>query len=208
MQKIFIQTKNDFFSLQKIILKPEYIGTAEEIIKKVFEPTLFQLIEQRKEEVLCLMRQNKSTGFYPFLATWPWAILPPIEVDPETIRLTIIANEDTYAQIFQSLNDAVKNIEVLAIGDAQKVMDQLGTDENPPLGTGTLTSLAGVNAPLSPQLTVRQREIITYAVRHGFFEQPKQISAEQIASHFKISVSAFNDHIRKVEKTVMKFLFL
>jgi predicted DNA binding protein len=81
----------------------------------------------------------------------------------------------------------VEHIDILGINDAH----------------GTLKKYA---TPL-PRFTTRQREIATYAFRHGFFETPRKIAAEELAKHFQISVSAINEHLRKIDYLTMKFFF-
>ncbi|MBN1801832.1 MAG: helix-turn-helix domain-containing protein [Candidatus Lokiarchaeota archaeon] len=45
----------------------------------------------------------------------------------------------------------------------------------------------------------RKKEIIYYAAQHGYFELPHKIDSEAIAENFKISKSAINEHLRKID---------
>ena len=56
-------------------------------------------------------------------------------------------------------------------------------------------------------LTPRQSEIIQYAVDNGFFEIPRRIKSDEIADEFKISVSAFNELLRRVERNIFTTFF-
>ena len=58
-----------------------------------------------------------------------------------------------------------------------------------------------------PRLTNRQKEILVFATRKGYFKVPKQILTQQIAEHFQISSSAILNHIQKAEKSIMEFFF-
>jgi len=187
IQKIFIQSASDFFSIQKIVLKPEYVKTAEQTIRSVFKPVIFQIIEQRGEDVLCIIKEANQTGFHPFLFNSDVAMIPPIEIDPESVKLSFIASEENLPKIIQNLPAIVKKYEIIAVTDAQSTPETIGQ--------------------AYPGFTARQREIATYAFRNGFFESPKKITAEEIAAKFDISVSAVNDHVRKIEKIVMKYFF-
>jgi predicted DNA binding protein len=60
---------------------------------------------------------------------------------------------------------------------------------------------------LMPNFTTRQREIAQYATRNGYLETPKRITAQEIAKHFGISVSAMNEHLRKVEGIALRYFF-
>ena len=58
------------------------------------------------------------------------------------------------------------------------------------------------------KLTDRQKEIIYYAIHHGYFEIPRRINSKKIADHFKISRSALYDHLRKIERTIYQSIFI
>jgi predicted DNA binding protein len=70
-----------------------------------------------------------------------------------------------------------------------------------------IEELLGVSNIPYPTFTDRQREIASYAVRNGFYQSPKKISAQAIANEKNISVSAVNEHLRKVERVTMDFFF-
>jgi predicted DNA binding protein len=111
-------------------------------------------------------------------------------VDSDAIITTIITRKDFIQKkegLFEILQKYTKSFEILAINDLGKALEKF--------------------AHPMPGFTERQREIATYAMRNGFFESPKKITADEIAKKFGISVSAVNDHIRKVEKIVMKYFF-
>jgi predicted DNA binding protein len=133
------------------------------------------------------MKQRNDSGFWPYLLSENWAIVPPISVDEEAITITIITREDNLSGFFDAIQSQVNKFEVLVISDAQHALERFGT--------------------ALPRFTARQREVATYAVRHGFFEHPKKTSSQEIANQFGISVSAVNEHLRKVEAVVMRYFF-
>ena len=57
-------------------------------------------------------------------------------------------------------------------------------------------------------LTKKQKEIILFATRRGYFEIPRKISSKKISEHFQISTSAVNEHFRKIEKRIFNYLFI
>jgi predicted DNA binding protein len=196
ISEIYQFDRMNFFSVQKIILQPETARALnktdqiDEMIKKQFKVQFYQKLEQTGDEILCIMKQRSDVGFWPLLLSGPWAIIPPITVDSEAIITTIITRKEFIQKkegLFEILQKYTKSFEILAINDLQKALEKF--------------------AHPMPSFTERQREIATFAMRNGFFESPKKITANEIAKKFGISVSAVNDHIRKVEKTVMRYFF-
>ena len=58
-----------------------------------------------------------------------------------------------------------------------------------------------------PNFPVKQHEIALYATRNGYYDTPRKIGAKELATHFNISISAVNEHLRKAEKTTMHYFF-
>ncbi|HMF30765.1 MAG TPA: helix-turn-helix domain-containing protein [Candidatus Lokiarchaeia archaeon] len=187
MLEIYQYDRTNFFSMQKLVLKIPPGADLEQQIMATFQPQVFQMLERSGNEVLCVMKQRNDSGFWPLLMSENWAIIPPITVDEEAITLTIITREDNLTRFFDAIQSQVRKFEVLVITDAQHALERFGT--------------------ALPRFTARQREVATYSVRHGFFAHPKKISSQEIAAQFGISVSAVNEHLRKVEAVVMRYFF-
>jgi len=60
---------------------------------------------------------------------------------------------------------------------------------------------------MMPRLTNKQKLIMIFATRNGYFKIPKQISTKRIAEHFQISTSAILNHIQKAERSIMEYFF-
>ena len=86
----FQYDQNHFFALQRIKFKPNLIKNLDNYIKKKFNPQSFQLLNQTTDEIICIMDQNKTSGFFPILDSGPWACLFPINVYQEVILINII----------------------------------------------------------------------------------------------------------------------
>ena len=52
-------------------------------------------------------------------------------------------------------------------------------------------------------LTDRQREVLETAVEHGYYDIPRQVSVETLASELDCSPSTVSEHLRKVESNVL-----
>jgi hypothetical protein len=185
--KIYQYDFHSFFSMQRIVFKPGAFNDLEQMIYDIFKPIVFQLLEKKGNEILCIMKQRADEGFWPALVRdYLWAIVPPIQMDREFIKTSLIIKENM-AENFEEIANTIKTFEILAINDIDNAPEMIG----PPM----------------PQFTERQRQIATYAVRQGFYETPKKVTAEEVAKHFEISVSAMNEHLRKTEKIAMRYFF-
>lgn len=180
---------NNFFSLQRITFKPEYIKNWKEVLKNHFKVTTIQLISQEAEIIVCLAVSRSKSGFFPIPTTEQksWAIIPPIVMDTNSLVFTIIADEDLLQKFHEIFSDLESNFKILSLNDFLKKTEDIRL--------------------FSPKFTNRQREIAQFAVRHGFFNEPKRIKASAIAHHFGISESALNEHLRKVKQKLFEFFF-
>ncbi len=186
----------NFFSIQKMIFKPEFQSILDdiEVLKKEVNATYLQILRRKDNEILCILKQHSESGFWPVLKeSGPWALIPPISVDQEYILLTIVAPKEYVQNLFQMVNLFTNDYSVLAV----ERMDNVDRIEE----------MLGITNLPYPTFTDRQREIATYAVRNGFYKSPKKITAQEIAEEKGISVSAVNEHLRKVERVAMDFFF-
>jgi hypothetical protein len=189
----FQYDQNHFFALQRIRFKPNFIKDPDEIIKKQFNPQSFQLLNQTKNEIICIMNQNKTSGFFPIVESGPWAFLFPIHVSQELLLITVISQNEYVNKLFEVLNSFTENYEIKAMTDLDKL------DE--------VDQTIWRSAIPFPDFTKRQREIAAYAAKEGFFKSPKKITAIQIGTHFRISESAVNRHLKSAKNLAMEYFF-
>ncbi len=150
----------------------------------------FYLLNESPRSINCLIRLSKDVPFWPLLASQPsspWALLPPIMLDPESVHVIFIVAEKFLPQLNEMFSRFASSFEILAQNDLRK--------EWP-------TGMA-----LGPEFTTRQIEIARFALRNGYFESPKGVSAQEIARHFKISPAAVTDHLRKATMSAMHYFF-
>ena len=184
----FQYDQNNFFSLERIVFKPEAMANWETLLKTKFMVEFVQPLSIVDTTVVCIAKSTNEQGFFRFLGDQGfWAIIPPISIDPIGITVTIICEEAFLTQIHQILEKFDPNFRVLAIND--------------------LTKTLAFDQVLLPQFTERQREIAKHAIKRGYYSIPKKVSAEEIAEELGISVSGFNAHLRKVEARLMEFFF-
>jgi predicted DNA binding protein len=182
----FHYDQNHFFSLERILFKPE-VKDWETVLRKSHPIESVELLKKTGNSILCIAKSKSENGFWPTLEQGPWAIIPPISIDPESITLTLIADEKFLPKIYKLMSKISKKMKILAISNI---------DSTDPIDQKEL-----------PRFTSRQREIAKFAVRKGYLESPKKIQASEIAAHFGISVSAINEHVRKVERIALEYFF-
>lgn len=189
--------QQNFFSMQRIVFSNGYLTNlnpekTDEMMRKKFNATFFDLMDRQNDTILCMMKQKREQGFWNYFEPGPWAFLFPINVDEESIILSVLIKEEYIENIknlMQLLTKRKDGYEVLA-QSTTKALDNLG--------------MPSINFP---NFSERQFEIATYAARHGYFESPKKINADAIAEHFGITVSAVNENLRKAEHLAMRYFF-
>lgn len=191
--KAFQYDQNQFFSLQKIKFQPNSMEDMSKEIKDKFNPKNIQILDIKGDEVLCIMYQNKSSGFFPIIDSGPFGFLFPIFASKEVLLINIISHEDYIPNLFEALSKVTESYEILGINDIKdikKIDDVFGKYSIP-----------------FPNFTNRQREIGQYAAEQGYFESPRRISALEIGKHFNISESTVNKHLRNIKHIAIKYFF-
>jgi hypothetical protein len=189
----FQYDQNHFFALQKIRFKPNITLNLEDFINQQFKPQSFQLLSKLKNEIICIMNQNKTSGFFPIVDSGPWAFLFPIHISHDVLLINIISQEEYLTQLYKILDSFTQNYKIISTVDLDKI-DQY--DEN-----------IWKSAIPYPKFTKKQTDIATYAARNGYFKSPKEISGKQIAEHFNISESATNRHLKNARNSAMEYFF-
>ncbi|MFX0095326.1 MAG: hypothetical protein ACFFBD_26565 [Candidatus Hodarchaeota archaeon] len=86
--------QKNFFSLQRIHFAndPPKGTDLEEYIMKIFNAHFINILGQSEREVICIMKQSWTMGYFPNLESGPWAFLFPILVTQDIILLNVITN--------------------------------------------------------------------------------------------------------------------
>jgi len=193
---IFHYNRLNFYTLKRITFKNSYIDYRK-IINEVFQPSSFQILEMNKNIILCIMTLKRDNGFWPKILSGSWVISPPIIIDEEFITISIIV-KDNFKDIYKKWSKIIDKINILSIKTIKDNPDDLD------LKTRQILR----NTQPYPYFPAKQHEISSYATRKGYYNFPRKISAEELAKHFNISVTAINEHLRKAERTSMHYFFL
>jgi predicted DNA binding protein len=189
----FQYDQNHFFALQRIKFKPGIIKDLDKYIKKKFNPQSFQLLNQTRNEIICIMDQNKTSGFFPIVDSGPWAFLFPIHVSQEVLLINLISQNEYVNKLFDVINSFTEKYKIIGMTDLDKI------DE--------VDQTIWRSAIPFPNFTKRQQEVSAYAAKKGFFKTPKKISAVQISTHFGISESAVNRLLKTAKNLAMEYFF-
>jgi predicted DNA binding protein len=142
--------------------------------------------DKSKNEYICFSKHR-----------WPENLLNTIFKNIDVLIEPPIILEDNYL-IVKSL------IEYKDLDDVLKLAEKM---------TGNMIEILSITS-INPNydnlyltLTDRQKEIIFYAVRQGYYDIPRKISSKELANKFNISESALYEHLRKIEKAIFNSIF-
>ncbi|MFW9771950.1 MAG: helix-turn-helix domain-containing protein [Candidatus Thorarchaeota archaeon] len=189
----FQYDQTHFFALQKIRFKRNINIDIKEFIMDYFKPESLQVLNQSGDEIICIMDQSRTSGFFPIIDSGPWAFLFPIQVSSELVLLSIISHKDYLENLFDILSSYTNDFKIIGMFDLNKTNE---FDE----------AIWRTFIPL-PHFTKRQREIASYAAKKGYFKTPKEISGKEIATHFKINEATVNKHLKNTRNLAMEYFF-
>lgn len=188
----FQYDQRHFFSLQRIRFKID-IGENIDTYIEQLQAEKFQLLEHRGKEIICILDQTRSSGFFPIVDSGPWAFLFPIQISNQVLLINIISHADYVETLFKILSRLSDDYEIIGMTDLNDIKDN---KEN------YWHSLVPF-----PKFTQKQEEIVSFAAKQGYFKSPKKISGKVIGEHFGITESAVNKHLRNASNTSMEYFF-
>ena len=184
--QIYEYDSNNFFALNKIIFKKGKINELDKILRELFYAKSYKILEKKSNEILCIMKQLNTSGFWPEFLSKSFALIPPIIFDPDAVIFGVIAKDNEINTILNK-HKIFKTMQLLSATNIDETIAN--------------------SMKVMPRLTNRQREIMIFATRYGYFKVPKQISTKKIAEHFQVSSSAILNHIQKAERSIMEYFF-
>ena len=186
IQRIFRFDESTMIAIQKFRFFDE--GFTPENLKEIKSTgiTRIEILDQIDERTyLCLVKTEQETRFHEILSNFDVLLDYPLIVRTDYIKIPLIGDESLFEQIQQYLPPGqyriIKSSEITPKTERLDSSDALLTD--------------------------RQSEVIQYAHSHGFFEIPRKIKSKAIAEKFQMTVSAFNEMLRRVERKLFNALF-
>ncbi len=108
----------------------------------------------------------------------------PLIIDDSILSISFMTDSDDFDKIWEQFQYAGSQFKVVSINANPPIMDNLYL-----------------------LLTDRQREIIFYAIKNGYYEVPRRLNTTDLAAKFNISNSAVSEHLRKIERIVFHSIF-
>jgi predicted DNA binding protein len=102
--------------------------------------------------------------------------------DSEELRVTLLGDDRTLQGAVADAPDTVE-VRLEETGDYKPDLDEVAA-----------------------LLTDRQREVLSVAVEHGYYEIPRQTTYEEIAAELGVTAGTVSEHLQKVEATVLSTL--
>ncbi|WP_254761851.1 helix-turn-helix domain-containing protein [Natrinema marinum] len=99
-----------------------------------------------------------------------------------SLRVTEIGREESLRHIIEE-TEAIADVEIEALGNYDP-------SDNRPFA----------------DLTDRQREVLRVAVEEGYYEEPRQVTYEDIAARLDCSAGTVGQHLRRIEARLMSTL--
>lgn len=184
---IYRYDDNNLIALQKykfnMKYKPDDLLEVNDLGIRYIE----QLKKEDEDEYVCFVKTKKENRFHEILSNFDFLLHYPLILTKNYIKMSIISHEDQLKALIDYFSDFVnpkKSFKVLSI---MPVSDDIGS--------------------IYSNLTKKQLSVIEYATKNGYYQIPREISSEEIADKFEISVSAVHDHIRKAERKIFNILF-
>ncbi|WP_293032720.1 helix-turn-helix domain-containing protein [Natronococcus sp.] len=136
----------------------------------------------------CLKR-HETSHIDRYLESHDCLLLPPLRYEDGRKHCRILAlDSQNLTDLYTALLEDGFDVEVLT-------KREIGV----PARSSPLVSLEAV----LPELTARQRTVLSRAVEGGYYEIPRETTSEELATELGISRRAVDDHLRRVERKLI-----
>ena len=139
------------------------------------------LLEKEKEETCIYFMKGKPPHSSPEANSKKLSIYPfmPFSLRDGKVRVTLLGDNDQVKEALEFLEKA-GNFKVISLMDAK----------------------FSPSSPVS-RLTEKQREAIILAFKLGYFDTPRKISSEQLATKLGLANSTLAVHLRRAERRLL-----
>lgn len=150
-----------------------------------------------------LLERGAESALYGLLVSGPCVTTTLADADAVARSVTATDGE---GRVVASVPDDVSVREVVETFEARHAETDLVArrESGNPVPVRTER---GTQATLGSELTAKQQEVLRTAFENGYFEWPRETSAEECAATLDISQPTFSQHIRAAERKVFGALF-
>ena len=139
----------------------------------------------------CLKR-HETSHIERYLESHDCLLLPPLRYENGRKHCRILAlDPENLTGLYAALLEDGFDVEVLR-------KREVGV----PTRSSPLVSLEET----LPELTARQREVLSLAIEAGYYEIPRETTSEQLGAELGISRRAVDDHLRRIERKLLSAL--
>ncbi|AGB38971.1 helix-turn-helix domain-containing protein [Natronococcus occultus] len=139
----------------------------------------------------CLKR-HETSSVDRYLEAHSCLLLPPLRYEDGRKRCRVLAlRADHLADLYAALREDGFAVEVLSKREV----------DVPARSTPLLSA-----AELLPELTARQREVLSLAIGTGYYEIPRETTTAELADEIGIGRRAVDDHLRRAERKLVTTL--
>ena len=177
--------KDYIYATQKFIFKNHMINPKDLMGKFGIEFLEILAEDFNKKEYYCFVKHRWLEELHNFFTNDDIIIEPPIKMEDNSLITTFISQSKSI--------DIILNNEKTLYGNSFKIL--------------SISTVLPNTENLNLLLTERQKEIINYTVKMGYYEIPREVDSSKLADYFGISKSAFCEHLRKIERTIFQSIF-
>jgi predicted DNA binding protein len=183
---IYRYDDNNMFAIQKFkFLSPEF--KPEDLVGvEGLGITYVEMLAQKEGEFVCLVKTHKKNRIHDLLIDPNIGFEMPMVFTQDNIVISIIADEKRLKSTIEQVGKHITedSFKILSISPVRP----------------EINSIYSI-------LTAKQLEILKEALKKGYYEIPRGVSAKELAEAFDISVSALNEHLRKAERKILYTIF-
>lgn len=158
-----------------------------------------QIVLQGPKKSQITVRQDRAVATAPYLAKTGTMWLQPTWSEGGVDKVTMLAPN------FKSLKAFIDLVSEHGYDLKIKSKRYVTPAESPTLDTFRTSGFTKLKFA-SELLTDRQMEAFDLACRYGYYEEPKKISIEELASKLGVSQSTFAELLRKAERKLLPVL--
>jgi hypothetical protein len=188
LEKIFRFEVNALWAIEILKFKDPHFHPQDLLDVEGIGITEIEVLAFDKGNYVCLVKTEKENKFHEIFTDFNIILPPdrPLILTQDSMKISFISYEGQLRTVLDQLSRYIPK-EHLKVSSIQDIKHEF-------------TSYKTL-------LTARQLEIVESAVATGYFDLPRKVPAEQLAAHLGISISALNEHLRKVERTILNVLF-
>jgi HTH DNA binding domain len=138
------------------------------------------LSEEKGEHIVYMETRTRNMAWFRGPNVPDVFLCPPIEFKKGKLRLNFVGNLNEIKRLLARAEEVGQKFKILSLTDARFSPDSI-----------------------LQSLTEKQRRILSFAYKNGYYEVPRKVDSEELAQKLKIGKSTLGEHLRKAEKRLI-----